>query len=112
MKRSRESIELLTIPKPGEGIHPRKIQKFRIVAWGERLYVCLDDVARLEDFCRASLSTNRAAKTESGLSCRESDANKPQTGLPRLPWKVWVRFLLDEVAAKNKGDRGVADVSF
>jgi hypothetical protein len=42
LKRSRESIELVTIPKPGEEIHPRKIRKFRIVAWGERLYVCLD----------------------------------------------------------------------
>jgi hypothetical protein len=50
---------------------------------------------------------SRAAKDRPLEYCRESDSARPLTGLPRLPSKVWARFLLDEASAFNQGVLGV-----
>ena len=92
LKRTGETIEFVTIPSPGNETHPLMTCKFRVVEWGQRLYFSADDARDLEGFCRASLTPNRRGNYSRPRYARDCDAGKPKTGLPRLPWKVWVKF--------------------
>jgi hypothetical protein len=72
----------------------------RTTRWGERQYLSTTEDHELQSFCRAVL----APKTIHGhvAMLRESDLNKPQTGLPQLPLKVWVGFVLSGMNLRNE----------
>ncbi len=104
LKRRGEEIELVPIPHPGVEVHPAVTLRYRAVKWGERLYLSVADDPSLREFCRESLTPNRPSHSEITYESllRESDRNKPETGQPRLPPMVWVRYLIDEMSLHNE----------
>ncbi len=96
-------IELVLIRHPGEEIHPLMTWKYRATAWGDRMYFSGTDYRELRELCRRALMPNRRASFYScWIFSRQSDRDKPQVGLPRLPLEVWVKFLLDDLSLRNK----------
>jgi hypothetical protein len=112
LKRNGESIELVAIANPGRELHPLMSQKFRAVEWGARMYFCADEVQELQELCRTSLTPSRPCNAGHYCYCRDSDAEKPLAGLPRLPAKVWATFVLDEIWPRDKDAGGVLPTSF
>jgi len=104
LKRHGEEIELVPILHPGRAINPLVTSRYRTIEWGERLYLSSTDEHELREFCRMALTPNRPSKSEDlyGSFRRLSDRGKPQTGLPRVPAKVWVKFLIDEMSLNNR----------
>ena len=78
--------------------------KFRIVEWGDCLYLAESSDKTLQDFCRAALKPISAARFDHSyrIYLRESDREKTPTGWPRLPAKVWVQFVLDEITFRHE----------
>jgi hypothetical protein len=104
LKRHDREIELVAIPHPGEETHPAMTLNYRAIAWGDRLYLSMADERVLRGFCRKALFPNRPSHSEVayGSCLRQSDDDKPQTGLPRVPPEVWVRFLASELSLNNE----------
>lgn len=102
LNRTQDSFQLEPIPHPGEETHPLVKGKFRRIEWGECAYFTFADDANLTRFCRASLTPNHPRNFGPPIYCRESDLKKPQTSLPRLPTRVWVRFLFQEASLQNE----------
>src|SRR5262249_3362387 len=104
VKRCGDEIELVPISHPGVLINMLGILKYRTVAWGNRHYLALADERAFKDLCRKALMPNRSSrvgyKTDTFL--RESDRNKSQFGLPRLPPVVWANFAIDEISLQNE----------
>jgi hypothetical protein len=103
MKRHDGEIELIPIPHPGRDIDPLVTVRYRAIEWGSRLYLSSTDEHELAEFCREALTPSRPSKSEDpyGKLLRQSDRDKPQSGLPRLPAKVWVTFLASEIGIKQ-----------
>jgi hypothetical protein len=97
-------IELVSVAHPGREIHPSMNVKYRVVEWGKCRYFCEADEPVLRDFCRQALTPNRPPSSDTAyrILSRVSDRAKPQAGLPRLPLKVWARFLIDEMSLNNE----------
>jgi hypothetical protein len=97
-------IELVPIPHPGREIDPLVTSRYRVIEWGNRHYLSIADERALQEFCRKALMPNRPSRTDDsyGSYLRISDGDTTQTGLPRLPAKVWVKFLKDEMSLKNE----------
>ena len=78
--------------------------KYRTIKWGDRVYLSSTEDRDLQSICRAALSSIRLmnSRREHNGYLRASDREKPRTGLPRLPAKVWVKFLLDEMSLRNE----------
>ena len=95
VKRNEGEIEFLPVPHPGEKINPWMTFKYRTIRWGDRLYLSTTDDRQLKRFCRPGLAPNSAAT----LTCMDYLRD---SGLPQLPLKVWVRFLLDEISLCNE----------
>ena len=104
LKRHDREIELVPIPHPGEEIHPAMTLKYRAIEWGDRLYLSIADERALRGFCREALIPNRPSRSEDtyGSYLRQSDHDKPQVGLPRVPLGVWVKFLANELSFENE----------
>jgi hypothetical protein len=68
------------------------------------MYLSSTDDHDLQRFCQEALITKRATNSlgSDGGCLRVSDRKKPRTGLPRLPARVWVKFLLDEMSLRNE----------
>ncbi len=105
LKRHDGEIELVPVPHPGEEIHPAMTLKYRAIEWGDCLYLSVADERELQGFCQKALIPNRPWHSLGGYGSylRESDRDKPQTGLPRLPPELWVRFLANELSLNNEG---------
>jgi hypothetical protein len=99
-------IELIPIPQPGKEVNPYVKIRYRPIQWGNRLYLCPMSDYGIREFCRSVLSQNSPTSWSHnyGLYFPESDLDKPLTGTPLLPLKLWARFLLDEMSLKN--DKG------
>jgi hypothetical protein len=104
LKRHDGEIELVPIPHPGEEINPAMTVKYRAIEWGDRLYLSVADERELQGFCQKALIPNRPwhSRGGNGSYLRESDRNKPQTGLPRVPPEVWIGFLVNELSLNNE----------
>jgi hypothetical protein len=104
LKRHSREIELVPIPHPGEETYPTMTLRYRTIEWGDRLYLSVADERELQGFCQKALIPNRPWHSLGGYGSylRESDRDKPQTGLPRLPPEVWVRFLASELSLNNE----------
>jgi hypothetical protein len=104
LKRNGGEIELVPIPHPGKEIHPLMTLKYRTIEWGDRLYLSTTEDRDLQRFCRAVLTPKHSTHSRDTYEgyLRESDREKPQTGLPRLPAKVWLKFLLKEMSLRNE----------
>ena len=58
---------------------------------------------RTQEFLSPSWVPNHPKSYRLSFSLlRESDQEKPLTGWPQLPAKVWVGYLLDEMNLRNK----------
>jgi hypothetical protein len=104
LRRHNERIELVPVPHPGTDVHPQVTVNYRPIQWGARIYLSPTDQHELGEFCRAALPLSRQAKFEyiEGSYLRESDLDKPRTGLPHLPADVWVKFVADEISLNNE----------
>ena len=104
LKRHDRAIELVPIPHPGQETHPAMALKYRVIAWGKRLYLSPDDAMILRGFCREALIPNHPSESADmfGSYLRVSDKDRPQTGLPRVPLDVWAGFLAVELSLDNK----------
>ena len=102
LKRHDGEIQLIQIPHPGK--ESRMTSKYRPIEWGGRMYLSTADDHELQRFCRAALMPKCVTDSVDvyGACLRVSDRKKPRTGLPRLPAKVWVRFLVDEMSLRNE----------
>jgi len=102
LKRNDGEIQLVPIPHPGK--ESGMTSKFKVIEWGSRMYLSTTDDHDLQSFCREALIPNHLTNsTETYRGClRVSDREKPRIGLPRLPAKVWVKFLLDEMSLRNE----------
>lgn len=99
LKRHGEEVELVSISHPGIEIDPLRTYRFRSIEWGNRLYLSRADDQSLQEFCRASLTPSRSSKSDEVYRSylRTSVTDKPRQGLPRLPAKVWLKFLIGEM---------------
>jgi hypothetical protein len=99
LKRHGEEIELASIPNPGRGIDPVMPSRYRAIEWGDRLYFSHADEQALQEFCHAALNPARRSKSDDvhRSYLRTSVTDKPRQGLPRLPAKVWLKFLIGEM---------------
>jgi hypothetical protein len=112
LKRRDGAIELILVPHPGREVDPQVTVEYRAVEWGARVYLSTTDQGVLQRFCRAALTPHRPSNPQSieGAYPRESDRDQPRTGLPRLPLKVWMTFLADEMNLSN--DEGGLRLAF
>lgn len=103
IKREGEELELVPIPRPGDPTNLVCSLKYRTILWGDRLFLSAADDLSLQRFCRAGLTANRPSNPRDtyGGYLRDSDFAKPQTGVPRLPGKVWLKFLFDELTLRS-----------
>jgi hypothetical protein len=99
LKRHGEEIELVSVPNPGRGIDTLMMSRYRTIEWGDRLYFSLADEKALGEFCREALTPNRTSKSDemSGSLLRITNSSRPREGMPRLPAKVWLKFLIGEM---------------
>jgi hypothetical protein len=95
-------VEFVLVPHPGKEIRPNMTVKHRAIEWGGRLYLSAMDRHGLREFCRAALTPKPWSNSEYGIYLRESDRDKPATGLPRLSLEMWARFLIDEMSLDNE----------
>jgi hypothetical protein len=106
LRRSSGEIDLVPIPHPGVEEEFPAASRFRVIEWGTRRYLCTTEDRDLQEFCRAALTPKRRASSNDTfggyMRMRDSDLAKPLTGLPRLPGKVWAKFVLDEMSLRNK----------
>jgi hypothetical protein len=109
LKRHGEELELIPITHPGMETSPFMTLPYRVIDWGNRRYLSRADGHRIEAFCRAALTPQRSSSFDVYL--RESDRDKPQTGLPRLPGRIWLRYLAEELdpASEDGGLRLAID---
>jgi hypothetical protein len=101
LRRRGVEIEPVPVPHPGREVDPSVGLRYRVVAWGDRLFLGLADDRELGDFCRMALGL----PVSYGVYRRVSDGDKTPTGLPHLPARVWVTFLADEAGGAAKGAR-------
>lgn len=103
VRRHGGELAFMPVPHPGRGEEPLMTLRYRVVPWGDRLYLSASDPAELRDFCRAALTPDRPSKLNEpyGPYLRHSDRAGPRTGLPRLPLTVWASFLADELSLRN-----------
>jgi hypothetical protein len=104
LTRNGNLIEVVPVPHPGRDIDPEVTVTFRAIEWGTHRYLSPTGPHELGRFCREALTANRPSKSDyvQGSYLRESDRDKPRTGLPRLPSEVWVKFLIDELNLDNE----------
>jgi hypothetical protein len=103
VKRHGRELDLVLVPHPGREVHPLVTARYRVVEWGARLYLTTADDCALLDVCREALTPDRPLAGDSyGMYLRQSDRDRPRTGLPRLPAWVWVAFLADELRLDNE----------
>jgi hypothetical protein len=97
-------IVLVPISHPGRETHPRMAAKYRTIEWGNRLFLTSSYEREILQFCRMALNPNRPQRLNIpyGSLPRDSDGDKPQTGLPHLPPRVWVEFLVNEMSLGNE----------
>ncbi len=120
LTRRGGEVTLVPVARAGVETDPCLPLAYRAIPWGDRLYLCDSDERWLRQFCRAALTgfRMRLIDDESGsgseprdsvhpgrermippgseIYLRDSDRDKPRTGLPWLPAKVWVEVLTDE----------------
>ena len=98
LKRCEGGIQFVAVPHPGAETHARMKFTYRTVKWGDRLFLTTTDEHQLQRFCRAALLANflKNYSPPVGVYAREEDSGKAVAGFPRLPPRVWVRFLLGE----------------
>jgi hypothetical protein len=104
LKQNEGEIELVPIPQAGRTIHPVMTLRYKAIKWGDRLYLSTTEDQDLQSFCQAAVTPKHV--TSSGVPhwvyVRESDREKPQTGFPQLPAKVWVKFLVDKITHRDE----------
>jgi hypothetical protein len=107
LKRSEGEIEFVPVPQPGRKIHPLIILRYKAIKWGDRLYLSTTEDRDLQSICRAALTPKHATSYGGPhwAYLRASDREKPQTGWPRLPAKVWVKFVLDKMCHRDEESR-------
>jgi hypothetical protein len=95
---------MVPIPRPGQEFPPEVLLPFRAVEWGDRRYLLVDTPHSLGILYKAALTPSQLRDPKSSYSgfVLRSDQEKPLTGLPRLPLKVWGAFLSDEVSLSNR----------
>ena len=103
LERNDGEIQLVPIPHPGKEMVPEMPLRYRAIEWGDRRYLTSTDENDLREFCQAALNPNSDGRAAGLL--RLSDQNKPRTGLPRLPARVWIAFLLEKMGLRNEEDR-------
>jgi hypothetical protein len=104
LKWHGKTIEMVLVPHPGRDTDPEFTARYWTIEWGARLYLCMANQHGLREFCRAALTPSRSTSSWyfRGSYFRESDRDKPRTGLPRLPMELWVRFLIDEMSLHDE----------
>lgn len=106
---SRDGGELVLLPTPrlrGEAeLDNLMTTRFRSIPWGDRLYLSQVNSEQLQEFCRAVFRPDRPANFPPSYPgyLRESDAEKPRSGLPQLPAMVWAKFLLSQIGLNEDG---------
>jgi hypothetical protein len=91
VSRMGDEFVLHPIPEPGREADSSMRKTYRLIQWSEHLYFCSTDDLTLQRVCRAGLP-----------NLRDSDREKPLTGWPRLPLKVWVKFAIDELTLRSE----------
>ena len=107
LNRDGLEIQLVPVPHPGVKANFPTGSTLRVIEWGDRTYLSAAEDPGLHRFCRAALTPGRRADprdTMDGYICvsRIFDRAKPPTGLPRLPLKVWVEFVLAELSVRDE----------
>jgi hypothetical protein len=125
LKRDEGEIVLVPITQMSEDFHPYMSQRYRAIQWGDSQYLSTTEPDEIRSFCRSALALNHpigyrrlwsmagqtklelalnrpAGSTRLRSMMRETDQEKPLTGWPQLPAKVWVGFVLDEMSLRNE----------
>ncbi len=100
-----DEIELVPIPHPGSDMDSMTTSRFRTVAWGRRLYLSDASDDALQAFCRMALIPDRPPPEDDAggyFLLRYSDSDVPREGLPRVPLRIWAKFLAGELNPGNK----------
>jgi hypothetical protein len=111
LKLNRGELEPIPIPHPGRELCLSNTSPYRIIEWGDCLFLSSANDQALRAFCRESLAAKCSPnyRKTNGAHIRWQDSQKLPAGLPRMPWNVWVSFLLDEITCKN--DEGILRLS-
>jgi hypothetical protein len=103
LSRRGDTIELRTVPHPGQEPEPRLALNYRATTWGNRLYFSSTKDEDLEELCRAALAPRNDPESRLMFRVyeRRSDGKSVPAGLPDLPPKVWAKFLANELGRSS-----------
>jgi hypothetical protein len=105
VKRRNRDIELLPVWNP-DAKHPHgRPWMLQTIEWGDRPYLSDTDEYSVHEFCRAALFPNEWSRTrlESYPGyLRRADLRRRQFGLPKLPARVWLTFLLNKLRVRDQ----------
>ena len=98
-------------PPPADRALAGSLVALNVAEWGDCLFLTSANDHALRAFCRESLAAKCSPNYRkiNGAHSRWQDSQKLPAGLPRVPWNVWVSFLLDEINCKN--DEGILRLS-
>ena len=107
LKRNKREIELARIRHRGAESDGTLSSTIRVLGWDGELYLTSKEDRGLGEFCRAALDLRLRSdreETHGGYKCVAglSSVAKPTESLPRIPVKVWVKFLVDELSLQNE----------
>ena len=99
LRRQGDRIELVPLPHFGMEADPRGTARYLAIGWGSRLYLSDTAPEALREFCRAALTPADPSRPAdiAGSYRRESDHDARRTGFPRLPLKVWLGFMVEQI---------------
>jgi hypothetical protein len=104
VSRRGAEIELRPVRNLGQQFNAAVQLKYRLVEWGEQVYLSGTDDRDLMEFCRAAVAAFVPVQTSYVVYpgyLRISSGSQARSGVPRLPARVWVKFLLDQLSPRN-----------
>lgn len=104
LRREGEVIHLSLIPCPGKCTDPAMSLSYRVIPWGDSLCLTSTRDEDIAEVCRTALDPThtRNLKDSYCVFIRDSDRDKPLAGLPKMPLKVWGRYVLFELVNCGK----------
>jgi hypothetical protein len=106
VKRGCGEIEYVAIPHPGHEPSWERTTRWCVVKWDGHRYLSTTAPDELQMFCRSMLTPSQGLALSCGYHhpgyLLVTGCEKPPRGVPRLPAKIWLGFLLDEISLQNE----------
>jgi hypothetical protein len=108
LKRNGNELELIPVPHSGVEANFPRAAKFQLIECGDRDFLLdLSNEKAVHQFCRASLTGELGAREFDARGgyiriTRVPNSEESFSAWPRIPVKIWMKFLLAELNPKTK----------